>query len=159
MPKTKTTQTTIATATDLRTQLEDLQARAENLRERIEQTVDIIRQRDAEIDEDWGTLCRVVDGCRDVLDLLTQIDNLRDTGHWRFARVLSDLSTLPTAFLCDITYHMDERTKARCMISDTLLQSYLKKHTNIIENAIRTAGLTWHLDVERIQRLQQTRAK
>lgn len=84
--KEQTTQTTITTAPDLRTQLEDLQTRAENLRERIEQTVDIIDQRDEEIDEAWGTLCRVADGCRDVLDLLTQIEKVRDTGCWRFAQ-------------------------------------------------------------------------
>ena len=157
--KEQTTQTTITTAPDLRTQLEELQARAEHLRGRIEQTVDIINERDAEIDEDWGTLCRVIEGCRDVLDLLTQIDNLSESGHWRYERVLSDLSTLPLEILLYIVEGMDETTKARCMISETLLKSYLKKHTDDIENAIRHESLRWHLDVERVKRQRQARAK
>lgn len=149
---------------DLRTRLDDLYRATETLRENVEQAVGAINLTDPDMREEWELICDVKSNCADALYLVTQIGKLKGEksidiaggpiGWWRFS-----LYCLPAEITLNILDRMDRETLARCIVEDSLMDTYLVTHTDDIVRAIREYLPTLEEKLGRIQEMEQQARK
>lgn len=145
---------------DLRARLEDLYKTTETLRENLEQAVGAINLSDPDMREELELICDVKSGCKDALSLLAQIDDLKGEksidiaggpiGWWRFT-----LYCLPAEITLHILDRMDRETLARCIVEDSLMDTYLVTHTDDVVDAVREYLPEWERSLEQAQEMEQ----
>ena len=144
---------------DLRTRLDDLYRATETLRENLEQAVGAINLTDPDMATEWELICDVKSNCADALHLVAQIDNLKGEksidiaggpiGWWRFS-----LYCLPAEITLHILDRMDRETLARCIVEDSLMDTYLVTHTDDVVDAVRAYLPVWEEKLARIQGME-----